>query len=66
MNKLLDKLGEISSKYPGLLPLAGLGLIVLNLILQLFPGNFVVDSNLFLHIGLIMAILGILMIRPLG
>lgn len=66
MNKLLDKLGEILSKYPGLLPLIGLGLIILNLVLQIFPGNFIVDSNLFLHIGLITAIIGLLMIRPLG
>ncbi len=66
MNKLLDRLGEILSKYPGMLPLVGVGLIILNLLLQFFPGNFIVDSNLFLHIGLITAILGILMIRPLG
>ena len=66
MNKLLDRLGEILSRYPGLLPLVGIGLIILNLLLQFFPGNFIVDSNLFLHIGLITAILGILMIRPLG
>lgn len=66
MNKLLDRLGEILNRYPGLLPLIGVGLIVVNLVLQIFPGNFIVDSNLFLHIGLITAILGILMIRPLG
>jgi hypothetical protein len=66
MNKLLDKLGGILNKYPGLLPLIGIGLVVLNLILQFFPGNWIVDSNLFLHVGVITALLGILMIRPLG
>ena len=66
MNKLLDKAGEILSQYPGLLPLVGLVLIILNLLLQFFPGNWIVDSHLFLHIGLITAIIGLLMIRPLG
>ncbi len=66
MNKLLDKAGEFLSQYPGLLPLVGVGLIVLNLLLQFFPGNWISDSNLFLHIGLITAIIGLLMIRPLG
>lgn len=66
MNKLLDRAGEFLSRYPGLLPLVGVGLIVFNLLLQFFPGNWISDSNLFLHIGLITAIIGLLMIRPLG
>ena len=66
MNKLLDTLGGILNKYPGLVPLIGLGLIILNLLLQFFPGNWIVDSNLFLHVGVITAVIGILMIRPLG
>jgi hypothetical protein len=66
MNKLLDRLSHFFGKYPGLLPLVGVGLIVLNLILQLFPGNWIVESNLFLHIGLILSLVGILLVRPLG
>lgn len=37
MNDFLDKVSDFLSKYPGLLPLVGLGLIILNLILQIFP-----------------------------
>lgn len=66
MNDLLDKLSHFFARYPGLLPLVGLGLILLNLFLQPFQGNWIVESNLFLHIGLITTILGILLIRPLG
>ncbi|MBK7896807.1 MAG: hypothetical protein WAS33_16065 [Candidatus Promineifilaceae bacterium] len=65
MNEFLDKLSEFFSKYPGLLPLVGLGLIILNLILQLFPGNWFVDRNILLHVGLILSLLGLLLIRPL-
>ena len=66
MNTLLDRLSEFMAKYPGLLPLLGIGLIILNWILQLFPGNWIVDSNLFLHLGLVLSLIGIIMIRPLG
>ncbi len=66
MNKLLDKISQFLGKYPGLLPLVGVGLIILNLLLQGFQGFWIVESNLFLHLGLIISLLGILMIRPLG
>lgn len=66
MNKLLDWMAEFFGKYPGLLPLIGLLLVILNLLLQFFPGNWLVDSNLFLHVGIIVAVLGLLLIRPLG
>ena len=66
MNEFIDKLGDFISKYPGLLPLVGIGLIILNWILQFFPGNWLVDSNFFLHLGLVISLIGILVIRPLG
>lgn len=65
MNDLLDRVSEFLSKYPGLLPLAGLVLIILNLILQIFPGSWFVDRHILLHIGLIMSLIGLLLIRPL-
>ncbi len=65
MNDFLDKFSDFLSKYPGLLPLVGLGLIVLNLILQIFPGSWFVDRNILLHLGLIISLIGLLMIRPL-
>ncbi|MCB9422176.1 MAG: hypothetical protein H6667_20405 [Ardenticatenaceae bacterium] len=68
MNRFLDWLGDFLEKRRGLLPLIGLGLIVLNLILQIVPGpgsGWIVDSNLFLHLGLIVSLIGILLIRVL-
>ncbi len=68
MNRFLDWMGDFFSERGGLLPLLGLGLIVINLILQIVPGpgsGWLVDSNLFLHVGLISSLLGILLIRVL-
>lgn len=68
MNKLLDSLSDFFATYPGLFPILGLLLIVLNFVLQLFPGlgsSWVVESDLFLHLGLILALIGFLLIRPL-
>lgn len=67
MNELLDKINEYLSARRGLLPMVGIVLIALNFLLQIFPGNayWIVSSNFLLHIGLITAISGILLIRPL-
>lgn len=68
MNRFLDWLGDFLSERGGLLPLLGLGLIIVNLILQIMPGpgsGWLVDSNLFLHVGLIVSIFGLLLIRVL-
>ena len=68
MNRFLDWLGEFFSARLGLLPLLGLLLIGLNLILQFYPGpdsGWFVASNLLLHIGLILSIIGFLIIRVL-
>jgi hypothetical protein len=68
MNQFIDWLGDFLENRRGLLPLIGLGFIVLNLILQIMPGpgsGWLVDSNLFLHLGLIISLIGILLIRVL-
>lgn len=65
MNDLLDKLSHFIGERPGLLPLIGIGLVILNFLLQFFPGNWFVDSNFLLHIGVISSLIGILLIRPL-
>jgi hypothetical protein len=66
MNKLIDALSQFFGKYPGFLPIIGLLLIILNLLLQPFQGSWIVESNVFLHLGLIVSLIGILLIRPLG
>ena len=68
INQFVDKAADFLAKWPGLLPLIGLGLIVINFVLQIYPGSsyWIVDANLFLHVGLVITILGILLFRPLG
>lgn len=63
MSKLLDFLSEYLAHRKGLLPLVGIALILINLLLQfILPyGGFLVETNLFLHIGLIVAILGFML-----
>lgn len=63
MSKLLDFLSEFLAHRKGLLPLIGIGLIVLNFVLQfVLPfGSLVTASNLFLHLGLVVAILGLML-----
>jgi hypothetical protein len=64
---ILDKSADFMAEKPGFLPLLAIGLIVLNLLLQIFPGSgWIVESNLFLHFGLIIGFLGLLIIRALG
>lgn len=57
----LDKVSSFLANRKGLLPLIGLVLILLNFILQFFAAGWIVESNLFLHIGLLLAIIGFML-----
>ncbi|HMZ06816.1 MAG TPA: hypothetical protein PK078_04290 [Anaerolineales bacterium] len=62
ISKLLDRISEYLAHRKGLLPIIGLVLIFINLILQfIFPGSILITSNLFLHLGLIVAIFGLML-----
>ena len=62
ISKLLDRLSEFLAHRKGLLPIVGLLMIVINLLIQfIFPASFLASSNLFLHIGLIFAIFGLML-----
>jgi hypothetical protein len=62
INTLLDKLSDFLAHRKGLLPLLGILLVVLNAVLQFLPASgWLGDSNLLLHLGIILAILGILL-----
>lgn len=65
MNEQVERINAFLAGKPGVLPLVGLGLIVLNFFLQLFPGPevWIVRSNLFLHLGLIVSIIGLLLVN---
>jgi len=62
ISKFLDWASEYFAHRKGLLPIIGLCMIVINLVLQfIFPGSFIATTNLFLHIGLITAIFGLML-----
>lgn len=62
MSKLLDRLSEFLAHRKGLLPFVGLFMILINLIVQfIFPGSFLATTNLSLHIGLLIAIFGLML-----
>ena len=62
LSKMLDKLSEFLAHRKGLLPLLGLVLIIANLVLVIvFPIGWLAGTNLLLHIGLIVAILGLML-----
>lgn len=62
MSKFLDRASEFLAHRKGLLPIIGLILILLNLLLQfIVPGSFLAVTDLFLHIGLVVAIFGLML-----
>ncbi|MBW8012705.1 MAG: hypothetical protein FVQ83_15925 [Chloroflexi bacterium] len=62
ISRLLDWLSNFLAVRKGLLPILGIGLILINLVFQFIPGaGFLAESNLFLHIGAVVSILGIML-----
>jgi hypothetical protein len=56
ISRLLDTLSNYLAHRKGLLPIIGIVFILLNLLLA-----FMVTTNLFLHLGLVIAILGLML-----
>ena len=61
MNKMLDKISEYFASRKGLLPIIGVLFIVINFIFQFLPVGWLKDSNLLLHLGVVIAILGLML-----
>lgn len=62
LNRFLDSLSNFFAARKGLLPIVGLVLIVINFALQFFPqAGWVAGSNLFLHLGVAIALVGVLL-----
>ena len=63
ISRLLDWFSEFIAHRKGLLPLIGIVLITINFILQFFfPLDFwLTGSDLFLHLGIIVAIFGMML-----
>jgi uncharacterized membrane protein len=62
LNLILDRMSDFLAHRKGLLPIIGLVLVLVNAILQFLPvSGWLVQTNLLLHLGIILAILGILL-----
>jgi hypothetical protein len=61
LSKSVDKASEFLSSRKGLLPIVGILLIIANFVLQFFLPGWISNSNLFLHLGLVIAIFGLML-----
>ncbi len=61
----VDRASEFVAHRKGLLPILGLLLVVLNFILQLFSAGWLTQTNCFLHLGVLLAIIGFMLARAL-
>lgn len=65
-NHFLDRVSEFLAHRRGLLPLLGLLLIFINAVLQFVPGRgWLVETDLLLHVGIILAVFGFLIASAL-
>jgi len=60
-SKFLDSASNFLAARKGLLPLLGLLLIIINFILVLTGAGWLAVTNFFLHLGLVLALLGFLL-----
>lgn len=65
INSLIERINDFMVERPGITPMVGLLLIMLNFLLQIYPGPeaWIAASNLFLHLGLILSVVGLLLIN---
>jgi hypothetical protein len=66
MSRILDAVSQYLAQRKGLLPLLGLLLVLCNLLLRLVaPQAWLSATDLLLHVGIMLAILGFLLARVL-
>jgi len=62
LSKLVDKLSDFFAHRKGFLPILGILLVIVNFLLPFFmDSNFITQSNLFMHLGIIVAIFGLML-----
>jgi hypothetical protein len=62
LSKLVDNASNFFVHRKGLLPLIGAALVIVNYILPFLIGlNWITQSNMFLHLGVIVAIFGFML-----
>lgn len=63
---MINRIADFLAHYPGLPTLVGMGLILINLILQFFPSlGWLRESHLFLHLGVLLSFAGVLIANAL-
>ena len=62
LSRLIDRASDYFARRKGLLPVIGMVLVVINFFLPfLFGLNWVTGSNLLLHLGVLIAIFGMML-----
>ena len=62
----VDDISEFFAHRKGLLPIIGIALVLFNLVLQVvFPSGWLSQVNCFLHLGVLVAIIGFILARAL-
>ena len=61
LSKLVDDASNYFAHRKGLLPLIGIVLIIINFFLPFLIDDWITRSNLFLHLGIIVAIFGMML-----
>ncbi len=61
ISKFLDRASNFFAHRKGLLPVIVFFLVVLNLLIRLLLPGWLADTDLFLHLGIILTIIGMLL-----
>jgi hypothetical protein len=61
LSKLIDRLSTFFASRKGLLPFIGILFVLLNFLLRLVASGWLVKTDLFLHLGIIIALFGIML-----
>lgn len=61
LSKIIDQLSSYFAHRKGVLPMLGITLVALNFVLGLAAPGWLAQSNLFLHLGVIVAIFGLML-----
>ncbi len=65
LSRALDWASDFFAARKGLLPLIGIGMIGLNFLIQLISSGWFAETDFFLHLGVIISILGLMIARAL-
>lgn len=61
LSKMIDRMSAFLAPRKGLLPFLGILLVLLNFIFRLLPLGWISESDLLLHLGIILGIFGLML-----